>query len=84
MIYGTWQQQVRAYRGQIPSPGHPTIAWREDRVKCGAAITTGVLTDEASEAAGIGEVGDPGLVGGVGAEVPVEPVTSPRAVLGAA
>jgi IS30 family transposase len=53
MAYGTRQQQVRAYRGQIPSPGRPTIAWREDRVRFWAAIATGVLTDEASEAAGV-------------------------------
>lgn len=53
MAYGTRQQQVRAYRGQIPSPGRPTIAWREDRVKFWSAIMTGVLTDEASEAAGV-------------------------------
>jgi phosphoserine phosphatase RsbU/P len=53
MAYGTRQMQVRAYRGQIPSPGRPTIAWREDRVRFWAAIATGVLTDEASEAAGV-------------------------------
>lgn len=27
------QQGVRAYRGQIPSPGRPTVGWREDRVR---------------------------------------------------
>lgn len=53
MAYGTRQKQVRAYRGQIPSPGRPTIAWREDRVRFWAAIATGVLTDQASEAAGV-------------------------------
>ncbi len=50
---GPKQKQVRAYRGQIPSPGRPTVAWREDRVRFWAAITAGVLTDEASEAAGV-------------------------------
>jgi transposase, IS30 family len=50
---GPKQKQVRAYRGQIPSPGRPTVAWREDRVRFWAAIATGVLTDEASEAAGV-------------------------------
>lgn len=44
---------MRAYRGQITSPGRPSVAWREDRVKFWAAISTGVLTDEASEAAGV-------------------------------
>lgn len=53
MAYGTKQKQVRAYRGQISSPGRPSVAWREDRVKFWAAISTGVLTDEASEAAGV-------------------------------
>ncbi len=24
------QNEVRLYRGQVPSPGRPTIAWRED------------------------------------------------------
>jgi transposase InsO family protein len=53
MAYGPRQKQVREYRGQIPSPGRPTVAWREDRVRFWAAIATGVLTDEASEAAGV-------------------------------
>ena len=26
------QREVQLYRGQIPSPGRPTVAWREDRV----------------------------------------------------
>lgn len=47
------QERVREYRGHMPSPGRPSIAWREDRVKFWAAISTGVLTDEASEAAGV-------------------------------
>jgi IS30 family transposase len=51
MAYGPRQKQVREYRGQIPSPGRPTVAWREDRVRFWASIATGVLTDEASEAA---------------------------------
>ena len=53
MAYGPRQRQVREYRGQIPSPGRPTVAWREDRMRFWAAIATGVLTDEASEAAGV-------------------------------
>ena len=32
------RQQVQLYRGQIPSPGAPTVAWREDRVRFWAAI----------------------------------------------
>ena len=27
------QKAVQLHRGQIPSPGAPTIAWREDRVR---------------------------------------------------
>lgn len=50
---GPRQKQVREYRGQMPSPGRPTIAWREDRVRFWATIATGVLTDEASDAAGV-------------------------------
>ncbi len=53
MAYGPRQKQVGEYRGQIPSPGRPTVAWREDRVRFWASIATGVLTDEASEAAGV-------------------------------
>jgi IS30 family transposase len=53
MAYGSRQLQVRAYRGQIPSPGRPSVAWREDRVRFWAAIATGALTDEAAVAAGV-------------------------------
>jgi transposase-like protein len=45
--YGPKQKQVRAYRGQIPSPGRPTVAWREDRVRFWAAIARGVKTEDA-------------------------------------
>jgi hypothetical protein len=50
---GPKQKQAREYRGQMPSPWRPTVAWREDRVRFWATIATGVLTDEASEAAGV-------------------------------
>lgn len=53
MAIGPRQRQVREYRGQMPSPGRPTVAWREDRVRFWAAIATGVLTDDASAAAGV-------------------------------
>jgi len=56
--YGRKQREARAYRGQIHSPGRPTVAWREDRVKFWAAVATGVLTEVACEAAGVsGPVG---------------------------
>ena len=53
MAYGTRQKQVREYRGQIPSPGRPTVAWREDRVGFWAAIARGVKTEDAAVEAGV-------------------------------
>jgi IS30 family transposase len=47
------QKAVRAYRGQIPSPGRPTVAWREDRVKFWAAIAAGAKTEDAVREAGV-------------------------------
>jgi DNA-binding CsgD family transcriptional regulator len=49
------QKRVRAYRGQIPSPGRPSVAWRQDRVTFWAAIARGVKTDVAAEEAGVSE-----------------------------
>ena len=53
MAYGSRQQQVRAYRGQIPSPGRPTVAWREDRVRFWASIARGEKTEDAAVEAGV-------------------------------
>jgi IS30 family transposase len=47
MAYSQRQKDVRAYRGQIPSPGRPTVAWREDRVRFWAAVARGVKTEDA-------------------------------------
>ena len=47
MAYGPRQKQARLYRGQIPSPGRPTVAWREDRVRFWAAIAGGAKTEDA-------------------------------------
>jgi IS30 family transposase len=47
MGYGPKQKQARLYRGQIPSPGRPTVAWRQDRVRFWAAIARGVKTEDA-------------------------------------
>ncbi|MCA1832863.1 MAG: IS30 family transposase [Actinobacteria bacterium] len=41
------QREVRLYRGQIPSPGRPTVAWREDRVRFWSAIASGTTTEDA-------------------------------------
>jgi IS30 family transposase len=47
------QREVQLYRGQIPSPGRPTIAWRQDRVNFWAEIAKGNKTDDAAGAAGV-------------------------------
>jgi IS30 family transposase len=41
------QREVQLYRGQVPSPGRPTVAWREDRVRFWAAIARGAKTEDA-------------------------------------
>jgi IS30 family transposase len=52
---GVWERQraVQLYRGQIWSPGRPTVAWREDRVRFWAAIARGVKTEDAAVQAGV-------------------------------
>lgn len=47
------QRAVRVYRGQIPSPGRPTVAWREDRVRFWAAITRGLSSQDAAVETGV-------------------------------
>lgn len=47
------QREVQLYRGHIPSPGRPGIAWREDRVKFWAAVARGLKSDDAGVEAGI-------------------------------
>lgn len=53
MGVGNRQRNVREYRGQLPSPGRPTVAWREDRVRFWAAISRGVRTEDACVEAGV-------------------------------
>jgi IS30 family transposase len=56
VLMGTMKERQRAvqlYRGQIPSPGRPTVAWREDRVRFWAAIARGVKTEDAAVEAGV-------------------------------
>ena len=53
MGYGKRQLEVRGYRGQIPSPGRPTVAWRQDRVRFWAAIAAGAMTEDAAAEAGV-------------------------------
>jgi IS30 family transposase len=58
MGIGPKQLRARAYRGQIPSPGSPTVAWREDRVRFWTAIARGAKTEQACSEAGVsGPVG---------------------------
>jgi IS30 family transposase len=47
------QRQVQLYRGQMPSPGRPTVAWREDRVRFWAAIRRGASSEDAGCEAGV-------------------------------
>ena len=47
------QRQVQLYRGQVTSPGRPTTAWREDRVRFWAAISWGASSEDAGCAAGV-------------------------------
>jgi IS30 family transposase len=47
------QRQVQLYRGQVPSPGRPTVAWRQDRVRFWSAIASGAMTETAAVEAGV-------------------------------
>ena len=47
------QREVQLYRGQVPSPGRPTVAWREDRVRFWAAVAGGLKTEDAAGVAGV-------------------------------
>jgi IS30 family transposase len=47
------QRTVQLYRGQIPSPGRPTVAWRHDRVQFWAAIAQGASSEDAALKIGV-------------------------------
>jgi IS30 family transposase len=47
------QIQVQHYRGQITSPGRPSVAWRADRVTFWSAIGRGAQTEDAGVEAGV-------------------------------
>jgi len=53
VAYGKRQLEVRVYRGQMPSPGRPSVAWREDRVRFWAGIAAGAMTEDAAAEAGV-------------------------------
>src|SRR5213592_3485899 len=47
------QREVQLYRGQVPSPGRATVAWRNDRVRFWAAVAGGLKTGDAAVEAGV-------------------------------
>src|SRR5829696_5708705 len=47
------QRAVQLYRGQLPSPGRPTVAWRQDRVQFWAAIAQGANSEDAALEIGV-------------------------------
>jgi len=52
---GKRQQAIRAMRGQIWSPGRPSVARREDRVRFWRSIAAGASSEEAAAAAGVSQ-----------------------------
>lgn len=55
MGVGARQRAVRLYRGQVPSPGRPTVAWRKDRVRFWAAIARGASSEDAAAEIGVSQ-----------------------------
>ena len=47
------QQEIRAMRGHIWSPGRPSTARRENRVRFWEAISRGASSEEAANEAGV-------------------------------
>src|SRR6266511_4100753 len=52
---GKRQQAIRAMRGQMWSPGRPSVARREDRQRFWRAIAAGRSSEEAAAAAGVSQ-----------------------------
>src|SRR6266511_2989455 len=52
---GKRQQAIRAMRGQMWSPGRPSVARREDRQRFWRAIASGRSSEEAAAAAGVSQ-----------------------------
>ena len=55
MGVGTRQQAIRAMRGQLWSPGRPSVARREDRVRFWRSIADGASSEDAAVAAGVSQ-----------------------------
>ncbi|WP_326782880.1 IS30 family transposase [Streptomyces sp. NBC_00151] len=53
MGVGNRQRAAREYRGQMPSPGRPGVAWREDRVRFWHAIARGLSSVDAAGVIGV-------------------------------
>ena len=53
MGVGKRQQAIRAMRGQMWSPGRPSIARREDRVRFWEAVARGLSSEDAAGEAGV-------------------------------
>src|SRR5438876_4489216 len=52
---GKRQEAIRAMRGQIWSPGRPSVARREDRVRFWEAIALGASSEDAAVAVGVSQ-----------------------------
>src|SRR6266702_696214 len=52
---GKRQQAIRAMRGQMWSPGRPSTARREDRVRFWRSIASGASSEDAASAAGVSQ-----------------------------
>src|SRR5437867_8910069 len=52
---GERQEAIRAMRGQIWSPGRPSVARREDRVRFWEAIARGMSSEDAAAACGVSQ-----------------------------
>src|SRR2546423_15708158 len=54
---GKRQQAVRAMRGQMWSPGRPSVVRREDRQRFWRAIAAGRSSEDAAAVAGVSQAG---------------------------
>src|SRR5712691_9157185 len=55
MGVGKRQETIRAMRGQMWSPGRPSVARREDRVRFWRSIAAGASSEDAAAAAGVSQ-----------------------------
>ncbi len=55
MSVGKPQQAIRAMRGRVWSPGRPSVARREDRVRFWQSIASGASSEDAAAAAGVSQ-----------------------------